>query len=116
LVPPSTLIAQAKTLSSEVTFLTQTKSQSNRISSQLDRSTIMSDLSVADFRRKKEHKVEKMERTREEQELKEQQRLDEEEIEFGTLDDTKEEPDDYGKPNCLSSLFALRPRVTSYVY
>jgi hypothetical protein len=46
----------------------------------------MSDMSVADFRRKKEHKVEKMESTREEQELKEQQRLDEEEIEFGTLD------------------------------
>jgi hypothetical protein len=76
----------------------------------------MSDLSVADFRRKKEHKVEKMESTREEQELKEQQRLDEEEIEFSTLDDRKEEADDYGKPNCLSSLFALRPWATAYVY
>jgi len=76
----------------------------------------MSDLSVADFRRKKEPKVEKMESTREEQELKEQQRLDEEEIEFGTLDDRKEEADDYGKPNWFSSLFALRPRVTYYVY
>jgi hypothetical protein len=75
----------------------------------------MSDMSVADFRRKKENKVEKIESTREEQELKEQQRLDEEEIEFGTLDDGKE-VDDYGKPNCLSSLFALRPWATSYVY
>jgi hypothetical protein len=76
----------------------------------------MSDISVADFRCKKEHKVEKMESTREEQELKEQQRLDEEEIEFGTLDYGKEEVDDYGKPNCLSSLFALRPWATAYVY
>jgi hypothetical protein len=72
-------------------------------------------MSATDFRRKEEDRLEKMQETAEKQEMVEQQLLDEETAEFGYLEDS-EEMDDYRKLNYLSSLFAFRSWVMSYVH
>jgi len=49
--------------------------------------------------------------------MAEQQRLDEEEVEFGIADDREEEEQHgYGKLSCYLSLFTSRRQVTSCIH